>query len=438
MQASRAESAKGMRWTQAFFPTLKETPAEAQTANHQLMLRAGMMRPLASGIYTYLPLGLRVMDKISQIIREELNRVGSQELLMPVLHPAALWQKTGRWDKVDVLFKLKDRSNRDMLLGPTHEEVITSLVAQEVKSYRQLPLLLYQIQTKFRDEPRPRGGVIRGREFQMMDLYSFHRTKEDLEKTYWSVYEAYLRIFKRSGFEIRIIEGETGDIGGDVSHQFELITDAGEDTTLLCSACDYGRDPGLEGSSKCPKCGEPLQEKRGIELGQTFNLGTLYSEPLGCTYLEEDGTSKPMVMGCYGIGVSRLMASAIEQHHDEHGIKWPVSIAPYDVVVSCVNINEKAQWDAALNLYNSLAGSGLSVVLDDRDARAGVKFKDADLIGFPYRVTVGEKIAQGNMEIRPRETGETLIVPAADVVKKVEDLRREALKRLEPEPIPVH
>jgi prolyl-tRNA synthetase len=577
-----------MRFSQLFSPTLKETPADAETPSHKLMLRAGLIRKLSSGIYVYLPTAVHVLEKISQIIREELNRIGAQEVLMPVLHPKELWQQTGRWEKVDVLFRLKDRSQRDFLLGPTHEEVITWLVAHEIKSYRQLPLLLYQIQTKFRDEPRPRGGIIRAREFIMMDLYSFHRTKEDLEKTYQQVYDAYVRIYKRCGFQIRIIEGETGDIGGDISHQFELITPSGEDNVILCSQCDYGADfftakfqrkepatpsefaeslqkvhtpnvktidqllafptfrgmkpsqfiktilykteneliavcvrgdrvvnemklkrylgvkklaPATEEEAKgvplgfigpiglnpniriigdldikgmkdaicganekdyhfqhaaygrdftlkeiadvrmaaagdpCPLCGAPLEMKNGIELGQIFNLGTIYSEPLNCTFLEEDGSVKPMIMGCYGIGVSRMLASIIEQCHDENGIQWPVSIAPYDVVVVPINTQEKTQTAVAEKIYQELQEKGLSVVLDDRDVRAGVKFKDADLIGFPFRINVGRDAANGKVELRIRKSNDTLTVETNTVVEKLLKLRKEALQNLNPEPV---
>lgn len=574
-----------MRWSQAFIPTLKETPAEAETPSHQLMLRAGLIRKLGSGIYSYLPVGLRALEKISAIIREELNRIGCQELLMPVIHPAELWKKTGRWEKVEVLFKLKDRAGRDFLLGPTHEEVITTLVGQEIKSYRQLPIALYQIQTKFRDEARPRGGVIRSREFIMMDLYSFHRTKEDLDKTYWQVYEAYRRIYHRCGFNIRIIEGETGDIGGDVSHQFELLTDTGEDTTLLCPKCSYGADiwtatfksdephvapdsgaklekvhtpnaktidslvrhfgkspkdfikavvyeadeklcvvcvrgdreinelrvkkllearkfgmaapekakkltlgfvgpVGLDGVSVladfevkamadaicganekdyhfqhvtygrdftisqfanlrlaaegdgCPRCGNPMEQQRGIELGQTFILGTIYSEPLDCKYLEEDGTEKPMIMGCYGIGVSRMVAAIIEQENDSNGIRWPVSVAPYDVDVVPVNTNDSIQNSTANAIYESCQKAGLQTVLDDRDVRAGVKFKDADLVGFPYRITVGQKVAEGKVELTIRRENKTLEATPDTVVQKLVSLREEALRGLESEEMP--
>lgn len=569
-----------MLMSQIYSPTLRETPAEAEIVSHQLMLRAGLLRRSATGIYSYLPLGLRVIRKIEQIIREELNAIGSQEVLLPIVQPAELWHETGRWDDYGPeMFKLKDRNGRQFSLGPTHEEIITALIRSEVRSYRQLPLSLYQIQNKYRDEIRPRFGLMRGREFIMKDMYSFHRNEEDLDKTYWDAYHAYERIFSRCGLETRAVEADSGAIGGDVTHEFMVLADAGEDLVLYCDSCSYaanaeraegvpvdnGNIPenkmnklaeeatpqastidqiseflnvksseiiktliyladgkpiaalvrgdhnineiklqkmlrcesleladdetifnvtgarvgfagpvGLkipiyadyaistvinavvgankddyhlcnvnlnrdfevakfgdlratEAGDPCPRCSGTLVGARGIEVGQVFKLGTKYSRSLNATFLEENGKETPFVMGCYGIGIGRTAAAVIEKSYDEDGIIWPLSIAPYQVIVVPVSMKDEKQAEAARNIYKELEAAGIEVVLDDRDERPGVKFKDADLIGFPLRITIGSKsLEKGEMELVIRKTKEKLSIPIEDIAQKVLQLIKEA------------
>jgi prolyl-tRNA synthetase len=563
-----------MRWSEFFLPTLKETPSEAEIISHKLMLRAGLIRKLSAGVYNLLPLGLRVSKKVENIVREEMNRAGGLEILMPVLSPAELWQESGRWDVYGKeLMRLRDRHGRFFALGPTHEEVVTDIVRREVRSYRQLPLTLYQIQTKFRDEVRPRFGVVRAREFIMKDAYSFDRDDECLAKTYARMYEAYTRIFKRCGLRFGVVEADSGAIGGDVTHEFMVFAETGESQVLACG-CGYaataeraegepqayesdrtpkplekvstpnmrtveevtqflGKKPwelvktiiynadgryvavlmrgdreineiklakvlgtvnmvmatpeeieqvtggplGFSGpvelkdvrmigdstvlgmanmvvganqmdahlvnvnltrdfrlnevhdlvlavqGDKCKRCGKPLSTWRGIEVGQVFKLGTKYSDKMKAYFLDEHGNEKPFVMGCYGIGITRTVAAAIEQHNDRDGIAWPVTIAPFEVHVLPTNVSDSDLKDTAESMYAALTKSGVEVLLDDRDERPGIKFKDADLVGIPFRLTVGEKAAkEGKVEIRTRKTGETVKVArgsAAEAAAKI-------------------
>lgn len=561
--------------SQLYAPTLRETPAEAELVSHQLMLRAGFMRRSASGMYTFLPLGLRVIRKVEQIIREEMNAIMGQEVLMPIVQPAELWQESGRWgDYGAEMFRLQDRNGRQFCLGPTHEELITALVRSEVRSYRQLPLRLYQIQNKYRDEIRPRFGLMRGREFIMKDMYSFDKDEEGLDASYWAAYHAYERIFKRCGLEVHPVEADSGAIGGDVTHEFMVLAEAGEDFVLFCPDCGYAanveraegvdqpgeapqddlqpleevatpkistinqlcaflnREPkdciktliyladgkpvaalvrgdhnlneiklrkllkcqvleladaetigrvtgapvgfagpvGLQvplyadfavrqtvnavvGANKqdyhllnanlgrdfvvttfadlreaqpgdpCPRCSGILEGARGIEVGQVFKLGTKYSKAMGATFLKEDGVETPLIMGCYGIGVGRTVAAAIEKNHDDDGIVWPISIAPYHVVIVPVSMKDPVQAEAAQKLYNELVAAGIETVLDDRDERPGVKFKDADLIGFPIRVTVGPKsLEKGELEIVIRRTKEVRSLPVDQVLAAIREI----------------
>ena len=556
-----------MRASELFAPTLREAPAEAEVASHRLLLRAGFIRRGATGVYTYLPLATRVLQKINIIIREEMNRYGGQELQMPIIQGAELWQESGRWDVYGPeLFRLKDRHNRDFALGPTHEEIITALVRGEVTSYRQLPLLLYQIQNKYRDERRPRFGLMRGREFVMKDLYSFDRDEAGLQDSYAKMYQAYTSVFQRCGLRFRPVEADSGAIGGSSSHEFMVLADSGEATILYCGneQCGYaanvekaapaelrpepsgetpqpmeeketpdahtvdeiaaffdvppqrivktllyeadtevvavlvrgdrdvneikltnvlgclqlkladapvveeytgarvgfagpvqlknikiladqeipvlvnavtgankddahlinvnpGRDftwdivadlRSMQAGEPCPRCGAPLLEARGIEVGQVFKLGDKYSKALGASYLDESGKKQFIVMGCYGIGVSRTMAAAIEQNHDENGIIWPLAIAPFQGVVVPVNMKDEKQVALAETVYQRLLAAGLEVVLDDRAERAGVKFKDADLIGYPLRLTIGVKAVDNNqVEVKVRSAGESELIP---------------------------
>jgi len=569
-----------MRWSEFFLPTLKETPSEAEIISHKLMLRAGLIRKLSAGVYNLLPLGLRVSKKVENIVREEMNRVGGLEILMPVLGPAELWQETGRWDVYGKeLMRVKDRHGRFFALGPTHEEIVTDIVRHDVRSYRQLPLILYQIQTKFRDEVRPRFGVVRAREFIMKDAYSFHCDEADLKKTYDKMHEAYTRIFTRCGLRFGPVEADSGAIGGDVTHEFMVFAETGESQVFACdcgfaatvdradgvpAAYDFdktlkplekvatpdkrtveevtallgkqawelvktmiynadgnyvaalvrgdreineiklnkvlgavslvmatpeeiqqvtGGPLGFSGpvglknvrviadrtvpamtnmvvganqadahlvnvnldrdfkvdevddlvlaveGDKCRRCGRPLATWRGIEVGQIFKLGTKYSDKMKAHFLDEHGNEKPFVMGCYGIGITRTVAAAIEQHNDADGIVWPVSIAPFEVHVLPTNVSDNGLKSAAETIYSDLAARGIEVLIDDRDERPGTKFKDADLVGIPFRVTVGEKAAkEGKVEIRTRKTGETIKVArevaSEATVKLVEDEKR--------------
>jgi len=567
-----------MRASQLFAPTLRENPAEAEIVSHQLMLRAGMMRKTASGIYTYMPLAWRVMKKIMNIIREEMDAAGGQELMMPIVHPAELWQQSGRWQVYgDELWRLRDRHGRDFCLGPTHEEVITDLVANDIKSYRYLPLRLYQIQNKYRDERRPRFGLMRGREFIMKDLYSFDRDKDGLDASYNLMYQAYWNIFSRCGLKFRPVVADNGAIGGDASHEFMVLAESGEAEILYCDRCSYaasmeialahhddtksevapgemeevftpgcktiddlarflsvpsskliktlcyqadedfvlvlirgdrkvneiklknklgclslqlasdddisrimgsragyvgpvgiknvkiladreipymvnavcgankkeyhivnvnpGRDFQVsevaelrlaEAGEQCPKCKGHLLSARGIEVGQVFKLGTKYSKSMGATYLDESGREQLMVMGCYGIGVGRTMAAAIEQNHDSDGIIWPVSIAPYHVVVVPVSDREEEQMQTGEKIYQELVDAGIEAVFDDRKERPGVKFKDADLIGYPLRVTVGAKaLAENKVEINVRAKGEVYSVEKEKAASMAIDLLKQ-------------
>jgi len=572
-----------VRATQLLAPTLRENPAEAEIASHQLLVRAGFIRKVAAGIYTYLPLAWQVIKKIIKIVREEMDRAGGQEILMPIIQPAEIWHESGRWDVYGPeLFRLQDRHNRDFCLGPTHEEIITDLIRNEVNSYRQLPLCLYQIQNKYRDEKRPRFGLMRGREFIMKDLYSFDRDGAGLENSYQKMFQAYLRIFKRCGLQVFPVEAEAGAIGGKDTHEFMVLAEAGEATIVFCSrqSCGYAsnvekaaspvqnsvqysaqgqasyagdseqllpltevytpnmrtveeittflnvpaqrliksllyetergivaalirgdrelnevklqkvldvrkaelagaetveritkagvgftgpvnlegvqliadpevmaiknavsganknnthlvnvnaeRDfkPGLiadlrlvKAGDLCPNCLFPLKEAKGIEVGQTFKLGEKYSRTLGANYLDENGQQKPLIMGCYGIGITRTMAAVVEQCHDENGIIWPVSIAPFHAVIIPVNQKDNRQVDIAESIYNLLQSTGIEVVLDDRPERAGVKFKDADLIGYPWRIVVGNKaVENGKVELRNRATKEEGLFSPEEIV----------------------
>lgn len=408
-------------------PTLRDVPADAEVVSHQLMLRGGFIRKLASGIYNYLPLGYRVIKKVGDIVRQEMDAVGAQELLMPAVQPAELWQESGRWQEYGrELLRIKDRHDNEFCFGPTHEEIITDIVRKNVKSYRQLPLALYQIQTKFRDETRPRFGLMRGREFIMKDCYSFDRSEVEAKKSYQNYYEAYKKIFKRCGLKFRAVEAVTGVIGGSLSHEFQVLADSGEDAIVSCSQCDYAANvekAEFKAGEKCGRCGQGTMEAhRGIEVGQVFYLGDKYSKTLKAHFLDEDGTEKPFVMGCYGIGIGRTAAAAIEQNHDEHGIKWPVGIAPYSVVV--LNLGEDAAVkDTAEKIYRDFLALGVDALWDDRDERAGVKFNDMDLIGIPFQVVVGKRgLEKGEVEVKTRATNQKEVVKITDVVSHLKKL----------------
>ena len=571
-----------MLYSQLYIPTLKEKPAEAEVISHQLMLRAGFIRKLTSGIYSYLPLGVRSLRKMEAIIREEMNRAGAQEVLLPALQPAELWQESGRWEKYGKeLIRVRDRHDHDYCLGPTHEEVITDLIRHEIRSYRQLPVNFYQIQTKFRDEIRPRFGLMRGREFGMKDGYSFDRDEEGAGQTYQKMYEAYQRIFRRCGLHFKAVEADSGAIGGSYSHEFMVLAESGEDAILACTACSYaanveraesidrfqadlneeikdrdkkstpgqrtveevtrflsippqrlvktmiyqtergpvavlvrgdqevnetklskvldcqelvlaealkvqeltGAPLGFAGAvglslplwadqtlkslknfvmganqadfhwvnlnweidvelpqwadlrlvlpgEPCPRCQADLEAYRGIEVGHVFKLGDKYSRSMKATFLDEQGREQFMIMGCFGIGVGRTVAAAIEQNHDKDGIIWPMALAPFQVLITPVEWSPGTEThQTARAIYEELEQQGIEVLLDDREERPGIKFKDADLIGIPVRVTIGPKgLADGIVEVRERRTGQVQKVPKDQVVEMIREMVSDALK----------
>ena len=570
-----------MKASQMYLYTLREVPAEAEIASHVLLLRAGFIRKLAAGIYGFMPLGTRTLHKIENIVREEMDNAGAQEIQMSALQPAELWQESGRWAAYGPeMWRIKDRNQREFCLGPTHEEVFTDIVRQNISSYRQLPVNLYQIQTKYRDEARPRFGLIRSREFIMKDNYSFDRDEEGLDKSYWNMYNAYSRIFDRCGLTYRPVEADSGAIGGSGSHEFCALCEVGEEEILYCESCDmaataekadvkdapaeqeaekplekvltpgtksieavcdflgipqeksikallyqvqvsdddpvkyvaafirgdrqvnetkivnaldipeyaltmadeakmgavtgcvggftgpvglhdctiivdselvglknmcagaceadhhlinvnYGRDYKgdivkdiklLQEGDPCPVCGKPVKKAMGIEVGQVFKLHTKYSVPMGLYYKDENQQEHPVVMGCYGIGVTRTLAAIVEQHHDDNGIIWPISVAPYHVVIDVVNIKDETQMNLAEKLYEDLQAAGLEVMMDERDERAGVKFKDADLLGIPIRITVGKKAADGIVEYKLRRGGDIIEYTVEEAEQNAIDL----------------
>lgn len=554
-----------MKMSNMLISTLREVPAEAEIDSHKLMLRAGMIRKMAAGVYNYMPLGLKVLKKVEDIVREEMNAAGAQEFLASAMIPAELWQESGRWDAYGAeMFRLKDRGERDFCLGPTHEEVFTDIARNEIKSYKQLPLNLYQIQTKYRDERRPRFGVMRSREFIMKDAYSFDKDQVGLDLAYDKMHDAYVKIFSRCGLDAKCVAADSGAIGGSNSAEFMVKSEVGEDDVVFCTHCDYaaniekatarleevekealleaqkiatpdsrgisevaeflnispkktvktllynvdgrivavfvrgdrevnevkvanasnasgdlemgsreeyirvaGCDIGFAGpigikadlvlvdeevknmynfvvggnetgchiqnvnygrdfegtvgdfrnvteGDACPECGGKLTIARGTEVGHIFKLGTKYSESMNANFIDEDGKEKPFIMGCYGIGVTRTMASIIEQHHDENGIIWPLSVAPYHIAVIPVNVKDEEQVKVANALYEELISMGVEAILDDRNERAGVKFKDSELMGIPMRVTVGKKIVDGEVEFKLRD-GEMEVITISDV-----------------------
>ncbi len=397
-----------MLWSKYFIPTMKEVPAGTEAVSHQLLLRAGLVNMLSAGIYSYLPLGLRVLTRVENIIREEMNAIDAQELFLPCMHPIDIWKKTGR-DQVldDVMIKFKGNRGREMCLGPTHEEIITELVKGYIQSYRQLPVTLYQIQTKFRDELRPRFGIVRACEFIMKDAYSFDHDQEGLDKNYQLMYEAYKKIFRRCGLKVGIIPADSGAMGGDVSHEFMVPADIGEDLVPCCSSCDFeGGD--MEEKAVCPDCGKKMKPHPAIEVGHIFKLGTKYSQIQGAVFLDKEGKQKPIIMGCYGIGVSRVVAAIIEKHHDEKGIIWPKEVSPFDVEILPLQASDDETMALAHQYRDGLKEAGFEALMDDRDESAGRKFNDADLIGIPKRIVIGKRtLKEGKVEIKDRETGET-------------------------------
>ncbi|MBT6602619.1 MAG: proline--tRNA ligase [Nitrosomonadales bacterium] len=408
-----------MRASKFYIATRKEAPAEAELLSHQLLVRAGMVRLLGSGLYTIMPLGLRVLKKIEMIIRDELNDAGCIELLMPAIQPADLWKESGRWEEFGPqMLKIKDRHEREFCFGPTHEEVITDIIRKEINSYKQLPINLYQIQMKFRDEIRPRFGVMRAREFLMKDSYSFHTNFDCLKETYQKMFKAYESIFEKIGLEFRAVSAENGTIGGDASHEFHVLADSGEDVLVYDEHSDFAAN--IELAKDHPDI-KKFKTCRGIEVGHIFQLGTKYSEKMSANFIAEDGTSKPVIMGCYGIGVSRIVAATIEQSHDEKGIVFPPSIAPFEVIITPIGYDKStAVKNYADKLYDDLIKQGFDVLLDDRGLRPGVMFSEADLIGIPHRITVGEKtISENKYEYKNRSEQDSSITNLHELLTKL-------------------
>ncbi|MDC1399942.1 proline--tRNA ligase [Gammaproteobacteria bacterium] len=405
-----------MFWSKIFLPTLKDSPQDAEVISHKLMLRSGMIRRVTSGIYTWLPLGLRVLRKVENIVREEMNASGAQEVLMPMVQPRELWEETQRWEKMGPeLLRIQDRHGRDFCLGPTHEEVITDLIRNNIKSYKELPLNLYQIQTKFRDEVRPRYGVMRGREFLMKDSYSFNLDEESLAESYLLIKNTYKKIINRLGLKFKIVKADSGAIGGDTSEEFHILAENGEDTIAVSDSSDFAINTELllkDGEDLKSLQGKPspdgegvIEIKKGIEIGHIFQLGRVYTDAMNVNVLDQQGKARNLFMGCYGIGVSRLVAAAIEQNNDDKGIIWPDAIAPYEVNIVAIGFDKDEEIaKAAMDLYNQLSSMGYEVMLDDRKDGYGTKMKDAELIGIPMNVIIGKQYLQNNeIELKHRD-----------------------------------
>jgi len=415
-----------MLWSKTLIPTLKETPREAESISHQLMLRAGLARMLMAGVYSYLPLGLKVLDNIENIVCQEMNACGASQLLLPALQPLELWQRSGRDKDIgDVMIRFVDRRGRNLCLGPTHEEVITDLVKNHISSYRQLPAVLYQIQTKFRDEIRPRFGLVRACEFIMKDAYSFDKDQAGLDKNYQAMYDAYQRIFQRCGLDILTVEADPGVMGGNVSHEFMVPVNDGEDLVLSCSACKKTMPFKQEKDTACPKCKKKLEKVNCLEVGHIFKLGTKYSLVLGANFVDADGKLKPIIMGCYGIGVSRLISAIIEQNNDKDGIVWPREISPYEVVILPLDVTNDKLMKSALDIYEQLRQHSIDVLLDDRDERAGVKFKDADLLGIGLQVIIGKEFLEKNtLELKIRKDRRKIVANKEKIIPEIEGALR--------------
>jgi len=402
-----------MLFSKLLLPTLKDAPQEAEVISHKLMLRAGMIKKVASGIYTWLPLGLKVLKKVENIVREEMDSSGAQEVFMPMVQPKELWDETNRWEKMGPeLLRIKDRHERDFCLGPTHEEVITDIIRTNVKSYKELPLNIYQIQTKFRDEVRPRYGIMRGREFLMKDSYSFNIDEDSLQETYLNMRETYKRILERIGLDYKISAADSGAIGGDSSEEFHVLAENGEDTIAVSNSSEFAINTELllkEGEDIASLEGKPspdgegtIEIKKGIEVGHIFKLGKLYAESMKANVLNKEGKASTLYMGCYGIGVSRLVAAAIEQNYDDKGIIWPHSIAPYDINIVAIGYDKSEEIAKASNdLHDELEEMGYSVLLDDRKDGYGTKMKDSELIGIPLSIIIGKQYLE-NKEIKSK------------------------------------
>jgi prolyl-tRNA synthetase len=417
-----------MRYSKLLGKTVKTISEDLESKNAQLLTKGGFIDQLTAGVYSYLPLGLRVLDRVKGIVREEMNAIGGQEILMPALQPKEPWVTSGRWTDPgkEVMFQFEGRGGKEMGLGWTHEEIVTPLVKKFVHSYKDLPVAVYQIQDKFRNEPRAKAGLLRGREFSMKDLYSFHRDEADLQLYYEKAKQAYLNVFKRCGLDALIVEASGGAFS-KYSHEFQVLTDAGEDIVFHCDACGYAQNREIaevKAGDKCPKCKKgKIKENKAIEVGNIFMLKTRFSEPFKFTYADERGKLQPVIMGCYGIGPSRIMGTAVELHNDANGIKWPASIAPFDLHMIEIKSKDASVRENAVKIYEVLSEQGLDILYDDReDTAAGAKFADADLIGIPKRMVISEKtLKDGEVEFKDRETGSTAMVKLANLGKYIHD-----------------
>jgi prolyl-tRNA synthetase len=407
-----------MKYSNLFAKTVKQAPKDAETVNHKLLTQAGFVDQLMAGVYSYLPLGLRVLRKIEKIIREEMESIGGQEILMPVLHPKAIWETTNGWDKIDVLFKIKSRTGKEYALGQSEEEVVSPLVMQFVHSYQDLPKSVYQIHWKFRDELRAKSGILRGREFYMKDMYSFHENQEDFEKYYEVVKKAYLKAYERLGLTAKVTEASGGSFTDKISYEYMILTDAGEDDILYCSVCEFCVNTEIakvKEEEDCPKCNNAkLKKARASEAGNVFDLGQKYTKDFNLTYTAKDGTQQFPIMGCYGFGLSRVMGIIVEKFNDERGIIWPKSVAPFDVHLISIKSNEKA-----IVVYNKLQEAGIEVLFDDReDVSAGAQFADADLIGVPVRLVVSAKSGD-KIEWKRRTGTDSELLDLEEVLKRL-------------------
>lgn len=405
-----------MRYSDLFIQTLKEAPKDAETINHKLLVQGGYVDQLMAGVFTYLPLGLRVLKNIENIVREEMNDIGGQEILMPILHPSEIWKRTGGWDSIDVLFKIKSRTDKEYALGQSEEEVVVPLVMSRVNTYKDLPIAVYQIHWKYRDELRAKSGILRGREFYMKDLYSFHESQEDFENYYEKVKASYKKIFERLGLDVKVTEASGGSFSKKISYEFMVLTDAGEDDILFCSNCDYCVNVEVAGDlaegSNCKSCGhEGLQKARASEVGNVFDLGEKYGKDFDIGFLDQENNKKYPVIGCYGIGISRIMGIIVEKYNDQRGIIWPESVAPFKVYLISIGRDEDAE-----KLYSDLKKEGIEVFYDDRQSKnPGEKFADCDLLGIPVRIVLSAKMEPGKVEVKKRNEDDIRIIYETDL-----------------------
>ncbi|MFA6131438.1 MAG: aminoacyl--tRNA ligase-related protein [Patescibacteria group bacterium] len=422
-----------MKQSQLFTKTTKTPPADADSANAKYLVQGGFVDQEMAGVYTYLPLGLRVLRRVEQIIREEMDALDAQEIFMPSLHPKEYWVATNRWDSVDVLFKLHSQTDKDYALGASHEEVVTPLAQKFTRSYKDLPFVVYQINTKFRDELRAKAGILRGREFRMKDMYSFHTNQEDLSAYYARVLEGYVRAFTRAGLSVKVVEASGGIFTKNPSHEFQALTPVGEDVIIACPKCQFGQNAEvatLKEGDACPKCGARLSKEKGIEVGNTFDLGTKYSDAFGMDFTAENGERKRVLMGCYGIGTTRLIGAIVEAHHDDRGIIWPKSVSPFTLHLVSLSSRDEAMQkkieEASKKLYDELQERQIDVLWDDRTGvSAGEKFGDADLIGIPLRLVISEKtLANDSVEWKVRGEDDMDFVPVGEVVGKIEEFMK--------------